>query len=62
MHQLPSSYRDNNGYVFEHEGKIFRLIKPSYFEHYNTLMQGGLYDALIAKNQLVEHREISNGS
>jgi len=59
MHQLPSSYRDNNGYVFEHEGKIFRLIKPAYFEHYNALMQSGLYDELTTKGWLLQHKEIS---
>ena len=61
MHQLPASYRDsNNGYVFEHEEKIFRLVKPRYYEHYNALIGSGLYEELIAAKRLVQHNEVSS--
>lgn len=60
MHQLPSSYRDNNGYVFEHGGNIFRWIRPQYFEHFNAFIDSGLYNELAEKNLLVAHREIIN--
>ena len=60
MQPLPSSYRDNDGFVFEHEGKIFRFIHPQYEEHYQLLMASGLYNALVKKGLLVSHQEFSS--
>lgn len=59
MQPLPSSYRDNDGFVFEHDGKIVRFIHPQYEEHYQLLMSGGLYAALVKKGKLVSHEEIT---
>lgn len=55
---LPSSYRDNDGFVFKQDEKYYRLIKPSYFSHYNLLMNSGLYKALTDAGRLVQHEEI----
>ena len=54
---LPSSYRDNDGFVFRHSGYVYRYIGPSYFEHYDLLMQSGLYAGAVAKGWLVAHTE-----
>ncbi len=59
---LPSSYRDNDGFVFKQDGKYYRLIKPSYFSHYNLLMNSGLYKILTDAGRLVKHEEINVGS
>ena len=59
MQPQPSSYRDNDGFVFEHEGKIVRFIHPQYEEHYHILMSGGLYGALVKKGWLVSHEEFA---
>lgn len=56
---LPSSYRDNDGFVFKQDDTYYRLIKPSYFSHYNLLMNSGLYKALTDAGRLVQHNELN---
>jgi hypothetical protein len=60
VHIEPSSYRDNSGFVFLDEGRIYRSINKSYFSQYNQLMNSGLYEKLISKKLLIEHNEILN--
>ena len=61
--QHPSSFRDPSGFVFEAAGKLYRQINLSYAEHYDLLMQSGLYEHLVKQELLVSHVEInSNGS
>jgi hypothetical protein len=62
IHPLASSYRDNDGFVFRQNNTIYRLIKPSYFNHYNKLMQSGLYTELVTANRLIAHSEIDTAS
>jgi hypothetical protein len=62
IHPLGSSYRDNDGFVFKQKDTIYRLIKPSYFGHYNKLMESGLYAALVASGRLVSHQEVDTSS
>lgn len=57
---LPSSYRDADGFVFEAEGKVFRFIRPSYFDDYRCLMDSGLYAELTAAGRLISHEEIKD--
>lgn len=60
MHPLPSSYRDNTGFVFEQGGKIYRFIHTAYANDYDLLMQSGLNDELVAKGWMVPHTEIKD--
>jgi hypothetical protein len=55
---LASSYRDNDGFVFKQDNVFYRLIKSSYFLHYEKLMQSGLYDELTKAGRLVAHAEM----
>ncbi len=55
---LPSSYRDNAGFVFKQNGKIYRVINKIYFPHYERLLQSGLYNELVTARRLVAHEEI----
>ena len=59
---LSSSYRDNDGFVFKQNDTYYRLIKPSYFSHYNLLMSSGLYKNLTDAGRLVKHEEIDASS
>lgn len=52
-----ASFRDPSGFLFEREGELFRQVNRSYQAHYDRLMSGGLYQALVQKNLLVEHEE-----
>lgn len=57
MQQNAASYRDNAGFIFEHASNLFRFLHPVYFEHYDRLMQSGLYTKLVEKGSLVAHEE-----
>lgn len=57
MLPLPSSYRDNDGFVFEQDGKIYRRIQPGYEPHYDRLMNSDLYDELVKNGKLIAHAE-----
>jgi ribosomal protein L11 methylase PrmA len=56
---LPSSFRDPSGFVFERDGVLYRQVAERYREHYDRLMDSGLYEALAAKGALVAHDEAS---
>ena len=60
LQPLPSSYRDNDGFVFEKDGQVYRQIHPQYEAHYNSLFKSGLYDELVKKNWLIPHTEIDD--
>jgi hypothetical protein len=55
---LTASFRDPSGHLFMREGKILRQINASYQDHYQTLMQSGLYAALVGKGWLISHQEL----
>ncbi len=59
MPSHPASYRDTAGFIFDHEGKVYRYIHPLYNQHYTQLMQSGLYDELVKKQMLIAHSEIA---
>jgi hypothetical protein len=46
----PGSFRDPSGLLFYRNGFIYRQINYTYKEHYDNLMDSGLYDALIESN------------
>ena len=54
--RVSSSFRDPSGFVFSHDGKIFRQVNKVYKEQYDLLNQG-LYPALIESGLLVSHEE-----
>ncbi|MBK7557109.1 MAG: class I SAM-dependent methyltransferase [Chitinophagaceae bacterium] len=58
MQPHPASYRDTEGFIFKHDGNMYRYIHPNYEVHYAQLMNSGLYEELFKKNMLVAHREI----
>ncbi|MBI2258852.1 MAG: SAM-dependent methyltransferase [Flavobacteriia bacterium] len=55
-----ASFRDRDGYIFSHEGLIYRSISPSYFDNYNLLKDSGLLKALVDNKKLIAHQEVSN--
>ncbi|MCW3090757.1 MAG: SAM-dependent methyltransferase [Ferruginibacter sp.] len=56
----PSSFKDSNGFIFKHNEKYYRCIHASYLEHYQSLMQSGLYDRLTTGSWLIPHEEIKD--
>jgi len=53
-----SSFRDPSGYLYWDNGKLIRHISIKYKDHYNSLMESGLYTKLIEENLLIPHEEI----
>lgn len=54
---LGSSFRDRSGFVFKHNGEIFRRINKSYKADYEFLQASGLYEELCQEGMLVMHEE-----
>src|SRR6476660_8080480 len=54
----PSSFRDPNGFVFHHEGTVYRQINSSGHEEYRRLVDSGLYTELAREGFLVSHEEV----
>lgn len=54
---LPSSFRDRNGFVFVREATLYRQVNKAHEEHFDRLMESGLYDALTERGLLVRHQD-----
>ena len=59
MQPLPSSYRDNQGFVFMQDRLVYRYVHPDYETHYTFLINSGLYDLLVNNGNLIAHEEIT---
>lgn len=56
---LASSFRDPGGFLFTHEGRLYRQVNRCYADDYHLLRDSGLLDTLVAKGLLIPHREVS---
>lgn len=54
----PASYKDPAGFLFSHEGVLYRQIDRRYAEHYQHLMNSGLYQELVEARLLLSHEEL----
>jgi ribosomal protein L11 methylase PrmA len=54
---VPASFRDSGGFLYERDGILYRQINQSYRAHYEQLIQSGLYEALVKQGLLVDHTE-----
>ncbi|MCX6320015.1 MAG: SAM-dependent methyltransferase [Bacteroidetes bacterium] len=57
---IPSSFRDPSGFVFTHEGIVYRQVNLSYKAEYDRLMESGCYSSLVQKGWLLPHEELNN--
>jgi len=57
MEEIKGSFRDPSGFVFKEKGIVYRQINEIYKEHYQRLMESGLYKSLVDMNLLVAHDE-----
>ncbi|MDA7694690.1 class I SAM-dependent methyltransferase [Flavobacteriaceae bacterium] len=58
----PGSFRDPSGHIIHKERKVFRIINYLYKDHYDHLMNSGLYDKLIEEGLLITHEEVENSN
>ncbi len=52
------SFRDPSGFVFVHEGTLYRQVNRVFAPHYDLLRSSGLYDALVGEGLLIPHEEV----
>jgi hypothetical protein len=55
---IGASFRDPSGFIYTHNGRIYRQVNSCYGDDYEQLMSSGLYEELIAKGLLVSHDEV----
>lgn len=55
---LGASFRDPGGFVYRHEGTLYRQVNQDAAADYRALMDSGLYEALREKDLLVAHEEV----
>lgn len=55
---VSGSFRDPSGFLFLHNGEIFRRVNSVYKEHYDYAMRSGLYKKLIDAGLLIPHKEV----
>lgn len=54
---LASSFRDPSGFVYRHDGRLYRQVNRAFADQYDLLMSSGLYEALTRDGLLIPHRE-----
>jgi hypothetical protein len=52
-----SSFRDPSGFVFRHQGRVYRQVNRSYRDHFDLLLASGLYRELSAAGALIRHED-----
>lgn len=57
---LGASFRDPSGFLFLSAGKLLRQVNSIYQEHYDRLMNSGLYQELVKQELLIPHNEIEH--
>lgn len=57
---ISSSFRDPSGFLFTHNGQLYRQINQEYAATYQKLMDSGLFAALVKKGWIIPHEEIQD--
>ncbi len=60
--RLSSSFRDQSGFLFTENGTLFRSVSRRYRQHYDHLLQSGLYDKLVENKLIIPHEEVDPGT
>lgn len=56
---LGASFRDPSGFVFEHDGIVYRQVNALAKPDYDHLISSGLYESLVERGLLVPHQEVA---
>lgn len=56
--QHPSSYRDPSGFLFSHNGILYRQINNCFREDFEKFISSGLYQHLVQEKLLIPHQTI----
>ncbi len=55
---IPSSFRDPSGFIFRRDDSIYRQLNISCKQHYDQLMECGLYQNLVEAGLMIPHDEV----
>ena len=55
---VSSSFRDPSGFLFLRDDVIYRQVNRVYREHYDHLINSGLYKSLVDSGLLIPHEEV----
>ena len=55
---LNASFRDPSGFLFTHDGVLYRQVNQVYAQDYTRLMDSGLYAKLVKAGLLIPHTEV----
>ncbi len=56
--QVQSSFRDPAGHVFTYQSTVYRQVNLVGKDDYDSFLSSGLYDDLVAKQLIIEHKEV----
>jgi len=59
QNRISGSFRDPSGYLFWHNGRLYRRIESAYADDYKRLIKSGLYRALNNAGLLIGHEEVA---
>ncbi len=54
----PASFRDPSGFLFSKNNTLYRQVNKCYQEHYDALIESGLYETLVNQGLLISHEEV----
>jgi len=54
---LPASFRDPGGFLFRHQGTLYRQVNAACEQDYDQLMASGLHELLVDKGLMIPHSE-----
>jgi hypothetical protein len=55
---IPGSFRDPSGFLFVRDGSLYRQVNSPYQEHYDHLINSGLYESLTDAGLMICHEEV----
>ncbi len=59
LENVSGSFRDPSGFMFRHDGILYRQVNQEYQEPFDQLMESGLYAQLSKAKALISHEEAS---
>lgn len=59
---VAGSFRDPSGFLFRRQGVLYRQVNQVYRDHYDQLINSGLYENLVRRNLLIPHQEVEQGA
>jgi hypothetical protein len=59
---VAGSFRDPSGFLFREQGVLYRQVNQVYRDHYDRLMNSGLYNELVKRKLLIPYQEVDRAA